>query len=83
MKFVACTLFVRLGRAARLLLYLNKFVNSLVPTSFANGCRQLLTLKKEVRLSLCLIKHHAMTTYGRMEVGYGSFTHSAVDGSER
>ena len=63
--------------------YLNKFVNSLVPTSFANGCRQLLTRKKEVRLSLCLIKHHAMTVYGRMEVGYGSFTHSAVHGSER
>jgi len=35
-----------------------------------------------VKLFLCLIKHHAMKTYGEVEVYFQAFLISALDGGE-
>jgi len=37
---------------------------------------------KRVKLSLCLIKYHAMKTFGGMEVYLHTFLTSALDGDE-
>jgi hypothetical protein len=41
------------------------------------------TIKVKVKLSLCLIKHHAMKMYKGVEVWLRAFIISALDGRER
>jgi len=41
------------------------------------------TLNVNMKLSLCLTKHHVMKTQGRIEVQFHALLTSALDGDER
>jgi hypothetical protein len=44
--------------------------------------KKLMEVHVKAKLSLCLTKHHAMKTYGRVEVWLHTFLASALDGDE-
>jgi hypothetical protein len=57
-------------------------MDSLTRESSAYGTLHSKRRQKQLKLSLCLIKHNAMETYEGMEVTIHTFTISTLDGGE-